>query len=166
MVYLFLVSYLKGLIFLDETPGELTSGIEKKLEEESEEESGEEEGGVKKSPTKSPNAKKRHYRKSLNATLIKVDDADETNADETLDPSKALTKRAKTMVSILNKCFHKTDNVGFFELSRKNIRKHAAQKFYSLLVLKKYDIIDVSQTDTYGDIIITKGEKFENFTPN
>ncbi len=68
------------------------------------------------------------------------------------------------MVSVLNKCFHKTDNVGFFELSRKNLRKHAAQKFYSLLVLKKYDIIDVCQTDTYGDIIISKADKFDNFT--
>lgn len=70
------------------------------------------------------------------------------------------------MVSILNKNFSKVDNVGFFDLAKKNSRKHAAQKFYSLLVLKKYDIIEVSQADTYGDIIISKGEKFENFTPN
>lgn len=150
---------------LDETPANLISDIEKKLDEESDNSQSEEEdeAGVKKSTTKSPN-RKRSYRKSMNATITNID---ETAADEsTLDPSKSLTKRAKTMVSILNKCFKQNDNVGFFELSRKNVRKHAAQKFYSLLVLKKYDIIDVMQADTYGDIIINKGDKFDNHTPN
>lgn len=159
-------------VVLDETPAEVVSGIEKKVNEEgsdeveSEEEEVVDSSGVrvKKSPTKSPTAKKRHYRKSLNATLSKLDDVDETlNGEESLDASKALTKRAKTMVSVLNKCFHKTENVGFFELARRNVRKHAAQKFYSLLVLKKFDIIEVTQTDTYGDIIICKGDKFSNF---
>ncbi len=137
---------------LDETP--------KNLDEDSDDShsENEEDTGVKKSPSKSPRKKQR---KSMNATVTNFD---ETNADDTLDPSKSLTKRAKTMVSILNKSFSKQDNIGFFELARKNTRKHAAQKFYSLLVLKKFDIIDVHQADTYGDIIVTKGDKFENFT--
>lgn len=138
---------------LDETP--------KNLDEDSDE-SGhsetEEVAGVKKSPSKSPRKKQR---KSMNATITNFDD---TNTEDTLDPSKNLTKRAKTMVSILNKSLSKQDNVGFFELARKNTRKHAAQKFYSLLVLKKFNIIDVFQADTYGDIIVSKGDKFDNFT--
>lgn len=138
---------------LDETPKNLDGDSDESGHSETEEV-----GGVKKSPSKSPRKKQR---KSMNATITNFDD---TNAEDTLDPSKNLTKRAKTMVSILNKSFGKQDNVGFFELARKNTRKHAAQKFYSLLVLKKFDIIDVYQADTYGDIIVTKGDKFENFT--
>ena len=46
---------------------------------------------------------------------------------------------------------------------KRNGKKSVVQKFYSLLVLKKYEIIEVFQEETYGDIIINKGEKFENF---
>ena len=165
------------------TPANLISELEKKLDEESaEEESDEEEeeeeeeevGGevankkvASTSRRSSPSTKKRYYRRTMNATINKtVEAVDETMLDEASDPGKNLTKRAKTMVSILNKSLGKNDNVGFFELARKNLRKMVAQKFYSLLVLKKYEIIEVSQDETYGDIILSKGEKFDNFAPN
>jgi cohesin complex subunit SCC1 len=70
------------------------------------------------------------------------------------------------MVSVLSKSFAKQDNVGFFELIKRNGRKMAAQKFYSLLVLKKYEIIEVTQDETYGDIIISQGDKFDSFSPS
>lgn len=161
------------------TPSKGVAGDDEAKEsgdEDDEEEEEDEEGtdGLKRaSKSKSPQqTKKRSYRKSianttnLNNTTVGKDD--EENIDDTLtnDPSKNLTKRAKTMVSILNKGFAKNDNVGFFELIKRNGRKSVVQKFYSLLVLKKYEIIDLSQADTYGDIIICKGEKFENFAPN
>jgi hypothetical protein len=136
-------------------------------------------GGDKKHKnTISPNAshRKRHHKRSIiNSSLNKENtntttnrnDDEENLFDETIsDPSKNLNKRAKTMVSLLNKSFNKHDNVGFFELTRKTGRKHSVQKFYSLLVLKKYEIIDLSQEETYSDIIICKGEKFETFAPN
>jgi cohesin complex subunit SCC1 len=93
------------------------------------------------------------------------EDNDETLFDETLtnDPNKHLNKRAKTMVSLLNKGFNKNDNVGFFEMTKRNGKKSVVQKFYSLLVLKKYEIIDLFQEEHYGDIIISKGDKFDNF---
>jgi hypothetical protein len=113
---------------------------------------------------------KRHYRKSNNnkENLLSQTDLDATDAadgDGTLnnDPTKNLNKRAKTMVSLLNKGFAKHPNVGFFEVIRKNNKKQSAQKFYSLLVLKKYDIIDVSQAKCFDDIIISKGEMFDTF---
>lgn len=147
---------------------EMTPGKPKELESDSDEES-EEGDEKKKSKSTSPAQKKRSYRKSLNTTLTSKDltiiqDAQE-DADDALtnDPSKNLTKRAKTMVSLLNKSFNKADNVGFFELIKRNGKKSVVQKFYSLLVLKKYEIIDVTQAETYGDIIISKGDKFESF---
>jgi chromatin segregation and condensation protein Rec8/ScpA/Scc1 (kleisin family) len=162
---------------VNEEEGE--EGEEEEEEGDDEEDEDEEEGGDQSqpatgenkkptiSPRRSPSSKKRHYRRSMNATLSKsiAADNEEIALDETMtnDSSKNLTKRAKTMVSILNKSFAKHDNVGLFELTKKNVRKHVAQKFYSLLVLKKYDIIEISQDETYGDIIISKGPKFENF---
>lgn len=119
------------------------------------------------SKSTSPNAKKRQSRKSMNATFSRdiTIREDPEDFDETLtnDPAKNLTKRAKTMVSILSKSFNKNDNVGFFEVIKRNGRKSAVQKFYSLLVLSKYEIIEVSQEEQYDDIIISKGEKFESF---
>lgn len=36
-----------------------------------------------------------------------------------------------------------------------------AQKFYSLLVLKKYQVLKLQQSETYGSILISKGNQFE-----
>ncbi len=88
---------------------------------------------------------------------------DELNNENDCDSNKILNKRAKTMISLLNKSLSRHVNVGFFELTKRNARKQVAQKFYSLLILKKYDAIDVTQCDSFGDIIITKSNKFDNF---
>ncbi|CAH2085643.1 unnamed protein product [Euphydryas editha] len=42
-----------------------------------------------------------------------------------------------------------------------NNRKQVAQKFYSLLVLKKHQMLKLEQHETYGPITITKGAQFE-----
>jgi len=166
---------------LDDLPNqknlETTPGKNETLKEGDED--SDEEVEDKKAYGKSPNAsqRKRHYKRSIiNASLNKENTNTTTNRneeeeniyDDTLnsDPSKNLNKRAKTMVSLLNKSLSKHDNVGFFEITRKTGRKHAVQKFYSLLVLKKYEIIELSQEETYSDIIICKGEKFDTFAPN
>lgn len=36
-----------------------------------------------------------------------------------------------------------------------------AQKFYSLLVLKKHQVLKLEQNETYGPITISKGNQFE-----
>lgn len=38
----------------------------------------------------------------------------------------------------------------------------AAQKFYSLLVLKKFQALELKQEETFGDIHVTKGIMFDN----
>lgn len=133
------------------------------------------EGDENKSTKNKTPHKKRSYRKSMNTTLTTSqrdqtikDELDEEGAGDgtSQDPSKNLTKRAKTMVSLLNRSFNKQDNVGFFEITKRNGKKSVVQKFYSLLVLKKYEIIEVTQAETFGDIIISKGDKFESFAPS
>lgn len=36
-----------------------------------------------------------------------------------------------------------------------------AQKFYSILVLKKFQVLQISQQEAYADILITKGPQFD-----
>lgn len=52
-------------------------------------------------------------------------------------------------------------SVSFSKLIEKNERKEAAQKFYSLLVLKKSQVIDVLQEDDSDEITISRGGQFE-----
>lgn len=162
-----------GQINLEITPNNhKTKNGEEDDDEDDDDEDEVDEDGTKRT-NKSPNTthKKRQYRRSQNnaSTSNKENkEDDETLFDDTLtnDPNKHLNKRAKTMVSLLNKGFVKNDNIGFFEMTKRNGKKSVVQKFYSLLVLKKYEIIDLFQEDTYGDIIINKGDKFENFINN
>ena len=37
-----------------------------------------------------------------------------------------------------------------------------AQKFYTLLVLKKHVVLELYQESSYDDIMITRGAKFDN----
>lgn len=53
-----------------------------------------------------------------------------------------------------------TDSVSLLELCRNNNKKQAAAKFYSFLVLKKQQAIEVTQTNPYNDIIATAGPRF------
>ncbi len=108
--------------------------------------------------------KSTNYRKSTTTVHNQTkDDLDDLNDETINDQMKVLSKRAKTMISLLNKSLNKHSNVGFFELTRRNNRKHVAQKFYSLLLLKKFDCIDVTQVDMYDDVILCKGDKFDTF---
>lgn len=52
------------------------------------------------------------------------------------------------------------DSVSLLDLCRNNNRKQAAAKFYSFLVLKKQQAIEVTQTSPYSDIIATAGPRF------
>jgi chromatin segregation and condensation protein Rec8/ScpA/Scc1 (kleisin family) len=54
-----------------------------------------------------------------------------------------------------------TESTSFSKIVAKCQRKAAAQKFYSLLVLKKAHIVDVDQESGNGEIKITRGPHFE-----
>lgn len=70
------------------------------------------------------------------------------------------TKRTEQMQFTLDQGFKYTDELSFKDMARKLNRKQVTSKFYTLLVLKKHKVVDVSQTEPFGDILISKGPKF------
>jgi len=94
------------------------------------------------------------------------DDDDEDNEymdEETVEEfeDRVLNKRAAQLHFRLKKRIEETPELPFSTLMRrKDTRKQAAQKFYSLLVLQKYQTVDVTQHAIYGELIVTKGPCF------
>jgi cohesin complex subunit SCC1 len=52
----------------------------------------------------------------------------------------------------------------FSDMVHRNNKKQVAQKFYSLLVLKKFQVLELDQEGSYEEIEITKGASFNNPT--
>lgn len=73
---------------------------------------------------------------------------------------KRWTKRTEQMQSTLDSGFKYTDELSFKDMARKLNRKQVTSKFYTLLVLKKHKIVEVEQTEAFGDILIQKGPRF------
>ncbi|KAM4630213.1 double-strand-break repair protein rad21 homolog A-like [Polymixia lowei] len=71
-------------------------------------------------------------------------------------------KRTQQMLHGLQRVMAKTgaQSVGLLDLCRNNNKKQAAAKFYSFLVLKKQQAVELSQEEPYSDIIATAGPRF------
>lgn len=70
------------------------------------------------------------------------------------------TKRTEQMQSILDTGYKYTDELSFKDMARNLNRKQVTSKFYTLLVLKKHKVVEVEQTEAFGDILIMKGPRF------
>lgn len=89
---------------------------------------------------------------------------DEQQEDETSEQfeERVLNKRAAQMFyAVKNRMVHQECLV-LSGLTGHNSRKQAAQKFYSLLVLKKFRALNITQEAPYSDIVITRGTLFDN----
>ncbi|MBN3299889.1 RAD21 cohesin complex component b [Amia ocellicauda] len=71
-------------------------------------------------------------------------------------------KRTQQMLHGLQRALAKTgaESISLLELCRNNNKKQAAAKFYSFLVLKKQQAIELAQAEPYSDIIATPGPRF------
>lgn len=71
-------------------------------------------------------------------------------------------KRTQQMLHGLQRVVAKTgaQSISLLELCRSNNKKQAAAKFYSFLVLKKQQAIELTQTEPYSDIVATPGPRF------
>ncbi|XP_052475245.1 double-strand-break repair protein rad21 homolog A-like [Carassius gibelio] len=71
-------------------------------------------------------------------------------------------KRTQQMLHGLQRVVAKTgaQSISLLELCKNNNNKQAAAKFYSFLVLKKQQAIELTQTEPYSDIIATPGPRF------
>lgn len=76
------------------------------------------------------------------------------------EQEKQWNKRSLQMQHSLEIAFRYNEKLSFKELTRKHNRKQAASRFYSLLVLKKHQSVNLDQTEPFGDILITKGPRF------
>ncbi|XP_034945135.1 double-strand-break repair protein rad21 homolog [Chelonus insularis] len=89
---------------------------------------------------------------------------EEQQVDETYEQfeERVLNKRASHMYHVIKSKLESKDTLTLGEMTFRNVRKQAAQKFYTLLVLKKFQVLELHQSCAYADIYITKGVKWEN----
>ncbi|XP_029713553.2 double-strand-break repair protein rad21 homolog isoform X2 [Aedes albopictus] len=90
--------------------------------------------------------------------------SEEQQVDETIEQfeERVLNKRAAQLFISVRSRLLKTDSMVLSEMTHRNDKKQAAQKFYSLLVLKKFKALEITQPKPYDDITITRGPLFEN----
>jgi cohesin complex subunit SCC1 len=91
---------------------------------------------------------------------------DEQMVDETIEQfeERVLNKRAAQLFVSVRAKLQKENTLYLSEMTYKNTKKQAAQKFYSLLVLKKFQVLEIKQEQPYADICVSRGEMFENPT--
>uniref|UniRef100_A0A182Y8L9 Rad21/Rec8-like protein N-terminal domain-containing protein n=1 Tax=Anopheles stephensi TaxID=30069 RepID=A0A182Y8L9_ANOST len=89
---------------------------------------------------------------------------EEQQVDETIEQfeERVLNKRAAQMFLSVKSRLLKADQMMLSEMTHRNNKKQAAQKFYSLLVLKKFKALEISQLKPYDDITVTRGPMFDN----
>ena len=74
---------------------------------------------------------------------------------------RVLNKRAAHLNTILKSKLAVLPELRLSQMTKRNSRKQAAQKFYSLLVLQKALAVNIFQPENNGDISVTKGPRFE-----
>ncbi|XP_003689657.1 double-strand-break repair protein rad21 homolog [Apis florea] len=89
---------------------------------------------------------------------------EEQQIDETYEQfeERVLNKRASHMYHVIKSKLDTKDRLTLSEMAYKNNRKQVAQKFYTLLVLKKFQVLELNQEYPYTEIVVSKGPKFEN----
>jgi cohesin complex subunit SCC1 len=91
------------------------------------------------------------------------EESDEMLEGETVDEyeDRVLNKRAAHLNTILKSKLAVLPSLKLSLMTRRNTRKQAAQKFYSLLVLQKALAVNIDQPENNGEINVTKGPRFE-----
>ncbi|XP_076239428.1 RAD21 cohesin complex component verthandi [Calliopsis andreniformis] len=89
---------------------------------------------------------------------------EEQQVDETYEQfeERVLNKRAAHMYHVIKSKLDTKEKLTLAEMAYKNNRKQVAQKFYTLLVLKKFQVLELHQEYPYAEIVVKKGPKFEN----
>uniref|UniRef100_A0A8D8MCM6 Double-strand-break repair protein rad21 homolog n=1 Tax=Cacopsylla melanoneura TaxID=428564 RepID=A0A8D8MCM6_9HEMI len=97
---------------------------------------------------------------------VSVGPQEEQATDETYEQfeERVLNKRAAVMYRLVKTRMDRTEAGDLYlsDLTHRNSKKAVAQKFYSLLVLKKFKVLNLGQEVSYGEIHITRGANFDN----
>ncbi|KAL8625121.1 hypothetical protein ACOMHN_030755 [Nucella lapillus] len=73
---------------------------------------------------------------------------------------KRINKRTQQMQFVLKSAFTFSEQLSFKDMTRNLNRKQVTSRFYTLLVLKKHQAVEVQQRESFGDILITEGPHF------
>jgi hypothetical protein len=94
---------------------------------------------------------------------VQPEESEEMLEGETVEEfeDRVLNKRAAHLNTILKSKLAVLSELRLSQMTRRNTRKQAAQKFYSLLVLQKALAVNIEQPENNGDINVTKGPRFE-----
>uniref|UniRef100_A0A8C5H4W1 Double-strand-break repair protein rad21 homolog A-like n=1 Tax=Gouania willdenowi TaxID=441366 RepID=A0A8C5H4W1_GOUWI len=98
----------------------------------------------------------------LSGSSIPVCQEEEEQGGDQDQEEKRWNKRTQQMLHGLQRVMDKTgaQSVSLLDLCRNNNRKQAAAKFYSFLVLKKQQAVELLQEEPYSDIVATPGPRF------
>ncbi|KAM8841167.1 RAD21 cohesin complex component b [Spinachia spinachia] len=90
------------------------------------------------------------------------DEEEEVQGGDQDQEERRWNKRTQQMLIGLQRVMAKTgsQSIGLLDLCRNNNKKQAAAKFYSFLVLKKQQAVELVQEEPYSDIIATPGARF------
>ncbi|KAK7906975.1 hypothetical protein WMY93_015587 [Mugilogobius chulae] len=90
------------------------------------------------------------------------DEEEEAQGGDQDQEERRWNKRTQQMLHGLQRVMDKTgaQSVSLLDLCRNNNKKQAAAKFYSFLVLKKQQAVELVQEEPYSDIIATPGPRF------
>ncbi|XP_037329535.2 RAD21 cohesin complex component b isoform X2 [Pungitius pungitius] len=93
---------------------------------------------------------------------ISDDEEEEVQGGDQDQEERRWNKRTQQMLHGLQRVMTKTgsQSIGLLDLCRNNNKKQAAAKFYSFLVLKKQQAVELVQEEPYSDIIATPGARF------
>ncbi|XP_053190420.1 RAD21 cohesin complex component b [Scomber japonicus] len=90
------------------------------------------------------------------------DEEEEGQGGDQDQEERRWNKRTQQMLHGLQRVMAKTgaQSVSLLDLCRNNNKKQAAAKFYSFLVLKKQQAVELVQEEPYSDIVATPGPRF------
>ncbi|XP_064652432.1 double-strand-break repair protein rad21 homolog isoform X3 [Lineus longissimus] len=99
----------------------------------------------------------------LNMEELTTEERDALTMTEEYE-EKRLSKRSQIILRTLHNIMKKrsSHSIGFKEFTRTNHRKQAASKFYTMLVLKKQEALEIKQTEPFGDLILSRGPQFDS----
>uniref|UniRef100_A0A4W5NU00 RAD21 cohesin complex component b n=1 Tax=Hucho hucho TaxID=62062 RepID=A0A4W5NU00_9TELE len=100
------------------------------------------------------------HRRALRTLLIFV--THQVNNPNISNQNRVLNVTYLFSPSLQQRLMAKTgaQQISLLDLCRNNNKKQAAAKFYSFLVLKKQQAVELNQTEHYSDIIATPGARF------
>ncbi|CRK88226.1 CLUMA_CG002007, isoform A [Clunio marinus] len=89
---------------------------------------------------------------------------EEQMIDESIEQfeERVLNKRAAQLFVTVRAKLQKQDKIYLTDMTYRNTKKQAAQKFYSLLVLKKFQMLEIEQEHPFAEIVCSRGDAFDD----